>query len=78
MRTSLGVCIAFAQIFMSIRTPYVLLVQAAGHYKQVKVAGYVEAGINIVLTAVLVIKIGIVGAIIGTIIANIFRTDFCY
>ncbi len=74
MRTSLGVCIAFAQIFMSIRTPYVLLVQAAGHYKQVKVAGYVEAGINIVLTAVLVIKIGIVGAIIGTIIANIFRT----
>ena len=59
---------------MSLRTPYVLLVQAAGHYKQVKVAGYVEAGINVILTAILVIKLGIVGAIIGTIVANAFRT----
>ncbi len=74
IRTSLGICIAAAQILMSLRTPYVLLVQAAGHYKQVKVAGYMEAGINIVLTAVLVLKFGIVGAIIGTIVANAFRT----
>lgn len=74
MRTSLGVCIAIAQIMMSLRTPYVLLVQAAGHYKQVKFAGYAEAGINIVLTVVLVLKLGIVGAIIGTIVANTFRT----
>lgn len=74
MRVSLGVCIAIAQMLMSIRTPYVLLVQAAGHYKQVKLAGYMESGINIVLTAFLVIKFGIVGAIVGTIIANAFRT----
>ena len=74
LRVPLGVSIAVAQIFMSIRTPYVLLVQAAGHYRQVKVAGYVEAGINIVLTAVLVLRFGIVGAIVGTIIANVFRT----
>lgn len=74
IRTSLGVCIAIAQILMSLRTPYVLLVQAAGHYKQVKVAGYVEAGINVVLTAILVLKLGIIGAIVGTIVANAFRT----
>lgn len=74
MRASLGFTIAIAQIFMSIRTPYVLLVQAAGHYRQVKVAGYIEAGINIVLTAVLVLRFGIVGAIVGTIAANVFRT----
>lgn len=74
LRFSLGLVIAIAQIFMSVRTPYVLLVQAAGHYKQVKVGAFIEAGINIVLTFVLVLKIGIVGAIIGTICANVFRT----
>lgn len=74
MRVSLGVCLAIAQTLMSIRTPYVLLVQAAGHYSQVKIAGYIEAGVNIVLTMILVVKFGIVGAVVGTIIANAFRT----
>ncbi len=73
-RYILGLCIGIAQILMSIRTPYVLLVQAAGHYKQVKIGAFLEAGINIVLTWVLVVKFGIVGAIIGTIVANAFRT----
>ena len=73
-RYLLGVLIGVSEILMSIRTPYVLLVQAAGHYKQVKVAGFVEAGINIILTWVLVQRHGIVGAIIGTIVANAFRT----
>ena len=73
-RYALGFCIGIAQILMSIRTPYVLLVQAAGHYKQVKIGAFLEAGINIVLTWILVIKFGIVGAIIGTIVANAFRT----
>lgn len=74
LRVSLGVCIAIAQMLMSIRTPYVLLVQAAGHYKQVKIGGYIEAGINIVITATLVARLGIIGAVIGTIVANAFRT----
>lgn len=73
-RYTLGLCIGIAQILMSVRTPYVLLVQAAGHYKQVKVGAFLEAGINIVLTCVLVVKFGIVGAIVGTIVANAFRT----
>ncbi len=73
-RYILGLCIGVAQILMSVRTPYVLLVQAAGHYKQVKIGAFMEAGINIVLTWILVLKYGIVGAIIGTIVANAFRT----
>jgi len=73
-RYTLGLCIGIAQVLMCVRTPYVLLVQAAGHYKQVKIGAFIEAGINIVLTWVLVQKFGVVGAIIGTIIANAFRT----
>ena len=73
-RYLLGVLIGVSEILMSIRTPYVLLVQAAGHYKQVKKAGFIEAGINILLTCILVQKFGIVGAIVGTIVANTYRT----
>lgn len=73
-RLSLGICLALAQILMSIRTPYVLLVQAAGHYRQVRNGAILEAVINIVLTWILVVRYGIIGAIIGTIIANLFRT----
>lgn len=73
-RYLLGLTIGVAEILRSVRTPYVLLVQAAGHYKQVKIAGFIEAGINIVLTWILVLRFGIVGAIIGTIVANGFRT----
>ena len=73
-RYALGLVLGIAQVLMSVRMPYVLLVQAAGHYKQVKLGAYLEAGINIVLTFVLVLKFGIIGAIIGTIVANGFRT----
>lgn len=73
-RFALGMVIGIAEILRSLRTPYVLLVQAAGHYKQVKVGAYAEAVINIVLTAVLVWRYGIIGAIVGTIVANAFRT----
>lgn len=73
-RLSLGICLALAQILMSIRMPYVLLVQAAGHYKQVKNGAILEMVINIVFTWIFVVRYGIIGAIVGTIIANMFRT----
>ncbi len=73
-RPILSIVIAIAQILMCTRTPYVLLVQAAGHYKQVKIGAFIETGINIVLTLILVTRFGIVGAIVGTIVANAFRT----
>ena len=59
---------------MCIRMPYVTLVQAAGHYKQTKVGSFVEAAINIVLTVTLIPFLGIVGAVIGTVAANTFRS----
>jgi len=74
LRFDLGLALAIAEIFMSVRTPYVLLVQAAGHYKQVKIGAYCEAGLNILLTLILVNLYGSVGAVAATAVANIFRT----
>ena len=66
--------IIVAQIFFCFRTPYLSLVQAAGHYKETKRGAYFEAAINLFLSVVLVQFVGIVGTAVGTLAANVFRT----
>ena len=63
-----------AQAIFCFRQPYLTFVQAAGHYKETKRGAYMEAGINIVLSVVLTFKFGIVGVVIGTLAANLFRS----
>lgn len=63
-----------AEIFFCMRTPYLSMVQAAGHYKNTKKYAYMEAAINVVLSVILVQFIGIVGTAVGTLAANAFRT----
>lgn len=58
----------------SVRSPYNNLTLAAGHYKQTRNGAFVEAGINVVVSAVLVYFFGIVGVAIGTFAAMMFRT----
>lgn len=57
-----------------LRTPYVVCVQSAGKYKETKVGAFIEAGINLLVSLVLVFPLGITGVTIGTLVANIFRT----
>ena len=56
------------------RQPYRTIVQAAGLYKETKNASLFEALINITLSISLVIKYGLIGVVIGTLCANLFRT----
>ncbi len=63
-----------AQISASIRQPYLTVVQAAGHYKQTRTGAFLEATINVVLSVVLTYYLGLIGVIIGTLVANLFRT----
>lgn len=74
VRPTLALLITLSFITYSIRSPYVTLVQAAGKYKETKVGSYFEAGLNILLTMILVKLTGINGAVIGTIVANLFRS----
>jgi Na+-driven multidrug efflux pump len=66
--------ITIAQAFYCFRAPYLTLIQGVGHYKQTKRGAYVEAGMNLVLSVLLVQFIGIVGVAVGTLCANVFRT----
>lgn len=62
------------EFFYIIRRPYNLIVNAAGHFKQTKKYAIVEAVLNIVISVILVIKCGLVGVAIGTLIALIYKT----
>lgn len=66
--------ITTAQAMYCLRAPYLTLVQGAGKYRDTKRGAYIEAGMNIVLSVVLVLFIGITGVAVGTLAANIFRT----
>ena len=69
---SIIISLAFAT--QGMRIPYLAVVQGIGHYKQTRNAAMIEAGINIVLSVILVNIIGIVGVAIGTLAANVYRS----
>lgn len=74
VRPVLGVLISVTEIMYCIRQPYLTLVYATGSFEQTKWGAMLEALLNIVISLLLVNYIGINGVIIGTLIANTFRT----
>ena len=56
-----------------LRQPYHAIVVAAGHFKQTSMAAYGEAAISIVLAVALVLKFGLIGVSIASLIATWFR-----
>lgn len=63
-----------AEAVYCIRLPYHTVVIAAGHFKQTRNGAFLEAGINIVISLVLVNFLGMIGVAIGTLCSVIFRT----
>lgn len=74
LRPVFAYILLIAQFFNGIRLPYQLVVQAAGHYKQTKIGAIIEPIINLGISLILVIKFGLSGVAIGTLVATIFRT----
>lgn len=66
--------IVLAYAVYAIRSPYNTLTLAAGHYKQTRNGAFLEAAINVVVSAIGVFIWGIVGVAIGTLAAMAFRT----
>lgn len=71
---SYALVITLAYFFYCMRTPYVTVVQAVGHYKETKKGAYMEAFINLFSSLILVQFLGLIGTAIGTLLANVFRT----
>lgn len=73
-RTEFSAIIVIAAFFGCVRIPYQHVVEAAGHYKQTKKGAFIEAILNITISIICVIKFGLVGVSIGTLVAAVFRT----
>ncbi|MCQ2523613.1 MAG: polysaccharide biosynthesis C-terminal domain-containing protein [Lachnospiraceae bacterium] len=73
-RPLFAIVISLAGAFSCIRIPYQNLVTVAGHFKQTRNGAFMEAILNIVISVLMVIKFGLVGVAVGTLVANIFRT----
>ncbi len=72
----LGFMLILAEASYCLRNPYHEIVTAAGHFKQTQVSAFIEAGINIVGSIVLILFIGLPGVAIATALAMIYRTVF--
>ena len=71
--------IVLAEFIWAIRQPYNDLTKTAGHFKETMKGAWIESGLNIILSVILVFKFGIVGVAIGTLVAMFVRTiEFMY
>ena len=73
-RTTFALIATIAGAFSCFRIPYQAIVEAAGHYRQTRNGAIFEAVLNITISLIFVIKLGIIGVAIGTLAATIFRS----
>lgn len=71
--------LVIAEFIFVLRQPYNYLIKAAGHFRETRNGAFAETISNIVISLILVWKLGIIGVAIGTLIAMIIRTvEFMY
>lgn len=69
-----AILIVIAYYFYSLRDPYIILILAAGHYKQTQ-SNYIVAMILNIVISIATVKIwGLVGVPIGTLVAMAYQT----
>ena len=74
-----GTLLVISEFVWAIRLPYISLTYSAGHFKETRIGAWIECLVNIVVSIILVNKLGIVGVTIGTLIAMIIRAvEFIY
>lgn len=69
-----GIVMIIAELAYTIRIPYHAMVNSTGVFKETKGMAIEEAVINLVISAIVVYKYGIVGVAVGTALSCIYRT----
>lgn len=65
--------ITLSTLFICIREPYIQMTYCAGFFKETARYAYVEAVLNIGISIILVMKWGLIGVAIGTIVSILYR-----
>lgn len=71
-----GYLLSFAYMTYCYRLPYNTMVLAAGHYKQTQSSAWIEMIINIIISVLTVIKFGLIGVAVGTLVAMLYRSIY--
>lgn len=74
LRPAFAYTLIIAEAFSCVRIPYQTVALAAGHFRQTRNGAFVEAGLNVALSVLLVYSYGMVGVAVGTLCAMLFRT----
>lgn len=74
VRPTFAFLILFAEFIYCLRQPYQSMVIAAGKFRETQKGAIIEACINIIISLLIVKKMGIVGVAIGTCMAMLYRT----
>lgn len=68
--------ICAANMVYCLRLPYNSLVLSAGHFKQTQRSAIIEMLLNIVISVAMVIRFGLIGVAIGTLVAMVYRSVY--
>ena len=66
--------LTLAYAIRCLRTPYNIMILAGGHYKQTQRCHIIAAVMNLVISVVAVVYMGLVGIALGTLVAIIYQT----
>lgn len=68
-----GIIIVCAEAVYCLRCSYSNIIFVVGDFKQTKLHGYIESGLNIVISLLLIKPLGLVGIAVGTLIGMMYR-----
>ena len=77
IRPNLAIFLCLSEYIYLFRTPYNTLINVNGHFKETQKSAFIEAGLNIVLSVLLIGWLGTVGVVIGTAVAMLYKTVYC-
>lgn len=71
-----GVLISVSEAIYLIKMPHLTLSYTANKFREISIHAYIEAGINIVISIILVKSLGLIGVALGTIAGMLYRMIF--
>lgn len=74
VQRTFGIIIISAEYLYCLRLPYNSVIYAAGKFRETRISAAIEAGLNILISVIMVHRFGLVGVAIGTAVAMSYRT----
>ena len=71
-----GIFLLISEALYLVKIPHMNLSYSANKFKEITIPAFIEAGLNIVISVILVSKLGLMGVTIGTMVGMTYRTIF--